>query len=256
MKDTFSYFLELPENNFNDYLKYSLNKDTYFNTFLLQAGVIGLADIVKAINETFSKYSKDYIPLLQTILTEDDVKKEVKLQVITIIGEICYKIRKEFIPFLEGILQILFGACGLALTSNSEDSEMEDYIQNLIYSLVETFTLIFFGLDDCGENKLFTQFVPHIFDFFKNLVLNESNYSVLKIDNKFSILGFYNDMINAYGKEINQILNKDVVEVLIRDLKNSNMNKYVKMGIEAEDVSRLVYFFTYKNIFTIFFFIF
>lgn len=234
MKSNFTFFLDLPEKSFNDYLKFSLSKDKFFNHFLVQAGVIALADIVKAIDEKFSKYANDYIPLLQTILKEQDLKKEVKLNVIVLLGEIAFNIKKGFVPYLDSTMQILFGACGLALTTSNDDSDLEEYLQNLRYSLVETFTLIFMGLDDCGEFNQFKTYVANIFVFFKTLV---SSQYVLQLDNYYGILGFIMDMFHAFGKEMKDLIDNQVILNLLNILKESKNLKYMKYAEESEAVS-------------------
>lgn len=242
MKSNFTFFLDLPEKNFNDYLKFSLSKDKYFNHFLVQAGVIALADIVKAIDEKFAKYSHDYIPLLQTILNDENLKKEVKLNVIALIGEIGLNIKKDFIPYLDSTMEILFGACGLALTSSNDDAETEEYLQNLRFTLVETFTLIFFGLDDCNEISKFSNYVQHIFVFFKSLIV-DSKYT-LRMDNYHSILGFIMDMFHAYGKSIKDFIDNQVILNLLAILKESKNMKYIKFAEESEAVSLYDYIIT------------
>mmetsp|Transcript_11901 Transcript_11901/g.12259 ORF Transcript_11901/g.12259 Transcript_11901/m.12259 type:complete len:861 (+) Transcript_11901:22-2604(+) len=239
MKENFTFFLDLPENNFNNFVKYSLDKDKYVNHFLVQSGIIALADIIKATSSKFSKYSKDYIPLLHTILVEEDIKKEVKLQVIALVGDICFHIGKEFSPFLKETMEILYGACGLALNHSQEDNDFEEYLQNLRFCLVETFTLVFFGLDDCGESRTFSTFVPNIFEFFKSLVLNQSYY--LRTDTSRAILAFIIDMLNTYGNDIQSILDKNILVKLLEDLKETKIPKFSKYAEECEATIKLVW---------------
>ena len=240
MKSDFIFFLDLQEKSFNQFLKFSLDKDKYFNHFLVQAGVIAVDDILKAIDEKFSKYINEYLPLLLTILTEEDVKKEVKLNVITIIGEIFFNTRNESVNYLKQTMEILFGACGLALTPCEEDAELEEYLQNLRYSLIQTFTLIFFGLDDCGQSKLFSIYVPHIFDFIKSLVIGNNNL-VLKLENYYQIMGFIMDMFNVYGNEIQKIIDYNILAKLLSLLKASNMIRYTKYAEECENSLKLIW---------------
>jgi hypothetical protein len=235
MKNNFTFFMDLPTKSFNDYLKFALSKDKYFNHFLVQAGVIALMDIVNAMQENFSKYVKDYIPLLLTILDDEDVNREVKLNVIVIIGEIAFNAQKGFLPYLRGTMEILLGACVLAVSISNDDNDFEEYLQRLRYKLVESFTLIFIGLDDCKETIQFTEYVRPILEFYKGLLFN--NMIVTSVELNKAILGFVMDMFNSYGVEVKNIIEKDTIARLLFCLKESKVVKYVKYAEEVEGVS-------------------
>lgn len=235
MKNNFTFFMDLQTKSFNDYLKFALSKDKYFNHFLVQAGVIALMDIVNATQESFSKYAKDYIPLLHTILDEEDVNREVKLNVIIIIGEIAFNIKKSFLPFFRGTMEILLGACVLAVSISNDDNDFEEYLQRLRYKLVESFTMIFYGLDDCNETIQFTEYVRPILEFYKGLLFN--NMIVTSVDLNKAILGFVMDMFNSYGGEVKNLIEKDTIARLLFCLKESKIAKYIKYAEESEGVS-------------------
>jgi hypothetical protein len=232
--------MDLPSKSFNDYLKFALSKDKYFNHFLVQAGVIALMDIVNATEEGFSKYAQDYIPLLHTILDEEDVNREVKLNIIAIIGEIAINIKKSFLPFFKGTMEILLGACVLAVSISNDDNDFEEYLQKLRYKLVFCFTMIFIGLDDCNETSKFTEYVRPIFEFYKGLLFN--NMIVTSVDLNKAMLGFVMDMFNSYGAEVKNLIEKDTIAKLLFCLKESKIPKYVKFAEESEGVSiNLIY---------------
>ena len=235
MKESFAFFLELPESNFNKFLVHSVSKEAYFDTFLLQAGVIALTDIVKAIDKNFCKYSNDYLPLLLTILTDNDVKKEVKLQVIALIGDIAQNTQNNFIPYLEDTMKLLYGACGLALTYSNDDTDLEEYLQNLRYTLVNTFIFIFYGLEKCKEERHFINHTNTIFKFFEQLV-SDSNIS-LKNEVKDAMLWFIMDVANVYKSNIKDFLSKELAGQLIIDLKATKIPKYEKYASESEQVN-------------------
>lgn len=238
MKSDFVFFLELPEKNFHQFLKHSLEKEKYFNHFILQAGVIALGDVLRALDEKFSTYSTEYIPLLHTILSENDVKKEVKLNVITLIGDICLQTKKDFVVYLKDTMDILFGACALSLTISNDDSELEEYLKNLRFSLTETFSCIFFGMEDSGEKEKFSTYVKSIFEYFDALVLNDK--IELTLENYRGVMAFIMDMFNAYGRNIQTIINKNIVVKLLSILKSIKNERFYKYAEECENVSFLL----------------
>lgn len=234
IKKSFKIFMTLKDQSFNTYLKHSLGKEMYNNSFILNAGVIALEDVVKALQEDFSYFTAEYIPLLTGILGSDDVKKEIKLPVISLIGEICFRTKENFIPFLEEIMKILFGACIFSLTDSSLDPELEEYFNKLRFSLAETFTLIVYGLEDCKKLDIFSKYVADIFSYFKRLIDLGNQIS---LDIKKAVLGFIIDLINCYGRDLITILDTSLLSKLILDLKECNNKEYNKYAIQSEEVS-------------------
>lgn len=228
--------MTLNDQSFNIYLKHSLSKEMYNNSFLLNAGVIALEDVVKALEEEFSYFTAEYIPLLTGILGSDDVKKEIKLPVISLIGLICLRTKENFIPFLEEIMKILFGACIFSLTDSNLDPELMEYFNCLRFALVETFTLIVFGLEDCNKLDIFSKYVPDILSYFKRLI---SLGNQINLDTKKGVLGFTLDLINIYGRELISILDTSLLSQLIIDLKECPNKEYNKYAIETEEVGFL-----------------
>lgn len=207
---------------------------------MVKAGVVSVGDILEATGDDFSKYSHLYLPLLEMILQEEDIKKDIKLNVITLIGKICFKIGKHFIAHLDFNMQVLMGACQLALMKVDDDIEFVEYLQNLRQALVSTFTLIFFGLDDCGETEKFESYIEPIFKFYTSLIVTE-DYN-LQPDTLKGILGFTMDMISNLGKNILQILDKNTIHLVLLRLKQTGTEKMQSYAKECETVSlQLIY---------------
>lgn len=231
--------MDLEENSFNKYLSASLSKNSYVNHIIIHAGVIALGEILTSIGAEFSKYSHIYMPLLIQILTEEDVKKEVKLNVITLLGQICYKISSKFIDYLDDVMKMIFGACELAVDDSLDDDDYEEYLQSLRYSLVSTFTLIFYGLEDCEKTVLFEPYIKPIFSFFTQLAF-KNNYDI-RADTLKAMFGFIVDMANSVGRNLKQVLDKKVVEVIVSRIQSSKNEKYIKYVEENQEQIKLVY---------------
>ena len=233
MKNTFNFFLEIqePTNNFNYFVKHTLSKEKYIDHFLVRAGVIAVSDILKAIGTNFAKYSNDYVPLLHFILEEEDVKKEIKLNVITLLGDICLAITAGFKEHLKPTMEILIGACELAVSISEDDSDFEEYLQSLRSALISTFTCIYFGLEEGNIQHIFYEYVQVVFKYFETLL---SGRYVVSLDMNKSMLGFVMDMMNVLGKEIKKVLNIGIVEKMIVMLKESKSSKNVDYAKECE----------------------
>ena len=215
-----------------------MGKEKYVDHFLTRAGVIAVTDILKGIEGDFKAYSNDYIPLLHKILIDEDVKKDVKLNVITLLGDICFKITKDFVLHLNFTMEVLIAACSLALMKSDDDSDFENYLQSLRLALVETFTLIFYGLEDCGEIRLFGPYTNSIIGYCNSLVMDDQY--ILQPEILKGILGFIMDLINIINKNIKTIVNSEMLEKLIVKTKNCGVSKYIEYAKESEEVS---YFF-------------
>ena len=56
----------------------------------------------------------------------------------------------------------------MGININTDNEETIDFVKDLKYELIKTFTFIEFVLDE--DNKLLVPFVPKIFIFFKAIV--------------------------------------------------------------------------------------
>jgi hypothetical protein len=156
-------------NKFQDFLLYALEK--YNESSLCKSAIITLGHIVRSIKFNFYKFSDKYIPVLINILTNQDVSRNNKILAITTLGEICMTINEHFLNHLDNVMQVFFSAAQIATTiAESDDEDTDEYLKDLRFELIEAFTCISFGLDDCGKKNLFVPFVPHIFNFFKTIV--------------------------------------------------------------------------------------
>lgn len=228
----------MSEHSFSNFVVYSLSKEKYNDHCLVKAGVIAVGDILEATGDNFSKYSPIFLPLLEKILVEEDIKRDIKLNVITLIGKICFKIGKNFIAHLDYNMKVIIGACELALLKADDDFEMEEYLQNLRQALVSTFTLIFFGLDDAGEAAKFEFYIEHIFRFYTSLIADDS-YS-LQPETLKGMLGFIMDMISTVGRNIKQVLDPNVPQRLLQKLRDTGLDKLIAYAKESEEVSLLI----------------
>jgi hypothetical protein len=156
-------------NRFQDFLLYALQK--YNESSLSKSAIITLGHIVRAIKFNFYKFSDKYIDVLINILTSEDISRNNKILAITTLGEIFMAINEHFLKHLDKVMEVFFSAAQLATTiADIDDEDTEEYLKDLRYELIEAFTCISFGLDDCGKKNLFVPYVPHIFNLFKTIV--------------------------------------------------------------------------------------
>lgn len=154
---------------FQEFLLYALQRHN--ESSLCKSAIITLGHIVRAIKGNFSNFADKYIPVLLEILTHEDVSRNNKTIAITTLGEICMTINEGFLNYLNPVMEVFFSAATLAATTaDSDDEDTEEYLKDLRFELIEAFTCISFGLDDCGKKDLFARYVPHIFSFFNSIL--------------------------------------------------------------------------------------
>jgi hypothetical protein len=157
--------------SFPEYLIFALNK--YNESSLCKSALYCVSNIVNAIGYLFNNYSGKIIPVLIDILTNDEASRYNKTTAITLLGEICFNIKDHFISYLDTVMKLLISAADMAADFNDyEDEDTVEYINNLRFELIEAFTCISFGLDDCNSKHLFIPYVPNIFNFFKKMMAN------------------------------------------------------------------------------------
>jgi hypothetical protein len=179
------------------------------------------------------------MPLFEQILNEDDIKKEIKLSVISLVGKICFRITKHFIPYFNQNISLLINACQIALMHSEDDFDFEEYLQDLRHTLISTFTMFFYGLDDCGRAVEFEPFIGQIFNFYSVLILNDS-YE-LKGETLKQMLGFIMDMISTIGRNIKKVVNVNVLEKLIFKIKETKNEKIIAYVNECENDLKLIW---------------
>jgi len=175
------------------------------------------------------------MPLFEKILQEDDIKKEIKLDVISLVGKIFYTIKKHFLVYYDFNINMLLSACELSLSVSEDDNDFEDYLQNLRFTLVSSFTLFFYGLEDCGQTSKIEPYIEKIFLFYSALITNDV-YDI-RADTLKGILGFVMDMISTIGRNIKHVINPAVLEKLLMRIKESKVQKLIEYAIECEGVS-------------------
>jgi hypothetical protein len=178
--DLKNYFEPVLKTSFPEYLIYALNK--YNESSLCKSALYCASNIVNAIGYQFHNYSKNIIPVLLDILTNDEASRNNKTTTITLLGEICFNIKEHFITYLDTVMKLLISAADMAVEFNDyEDDETVEYINNLRFELIEAFTCISFGLDDCNSKTLFVPYVPSIFSFFKKMMANSYQHKFVNL---------------------------------------------------------------------------
>jgi importin subunit beta-1 len=112
MKEDFITML----NVFMEYAYYSLKK--YEEPIVCKSGILAITSIICSFNKLFLPYVSMTLSLLFEILKEENLNRSVKLLAISAIGDICMNIPETISQNILSIVQILFSASGVAITTS------------------------------------------------------------------------------------------------------------------------------------------
>ena len=219
-----------------DFIEFSIKSFNISN--LCKSGLSVLLNSIRAINNTafLSEYSERILKVLIEVCTSNDVNRFNKTIAITCIGEVSMVIGMKFQIFLNDIMELLFSACQMGININTDDEDTIDFVKELRYELIQTFTCIEFALEE--NNKLLVPFVPKIFIFFKQIVNDKvcQRAEILK-----SMLSFVCDMIKTYGNEMKVICEQQFASDLLNNLKSYQINQYKAEINEQEEILKMLY---------------
>ncbi len=219
-----------------DFIEFSIKSFNISN--LCKSGLSVLLNSIRAINNTsfLSNFSERILKVLIEVCTSNEVSRFNKTIAITCIGEVSMVIGMKFQYFLNDIMELLFSACQMGININTDDEDTIDFVKDLRYELIQTFTCIEFALDE--NNKLLVPFVPKIFIFFKEIVNDKvcQRAEILKC-----MLSFVCDMIKTYGNDMKVICDQQFASDLLNNLKKYEINQYKAEINEQEEILKLLY---------------
>jgi hypothetical protein len=85
---------------------------------------------------------REYVPLLQNIMTNRNLQREAKLGAVTAIGDTYLMTKDDFLPFLEDTLKLFSSAAEQCVDVNVNDDDLVEYVVKLQGALIESYTCI------------------------------------------------------------------------------------------------------------------
>ena len=199
------------------YIEYSIK--SFSNTSLSKSGLISLLHCITSTENTIQKHEV-MINLLMEVCTSNDVVRANKTIAINLLGEIVLFTGVEFKPYLEKVMALLFSAAKMGIgETGEEDEDIIDFIKNLRYELIQTFTCIVLTFNDNENNKELTKYIPSLFTFLESCVkdIKIQNIQILK-----SILNLFIDLFSIYQDEFKKLCSEGFVTGFIRLIDTYN----------------------------------
>ena len=202
---------------FNNYYPFiELSIKSYNISTLSKSGLVALQNSILSIKNNIENKANDIINTLIDVCTSNEVSRGNKTIAISCLGEIAINIGLKFSYYLSTVMQLLFSACEMGANINeNEDEDTIEFICNLRYELIMTFTCIEFSVED--KTELLNPYIQNIFIFFKSIVNDKvcTNEKILKC-----MLNFVIDIINIYGEDIKQICDEVFASNLINNIRS------------------------------------
>ena len=207
---------------YNDYLPYLIFaiKSTEISS-LSRSGLMALHKIILILNKEICHSSSQVIPALIDVCTSSDISRGNKLLAIVNIGDIAFQMEKEFAKYLEPVMNLLFSACQMGVAVSEEtDEDTVEFIKDLHYELVQTFTALQFAME--SQKEIFIPYIPHIYSFYSSIVSDETRRKTNALE---AMLSFLIDSISIYGKEFVSLCDKSFADALITQLRRVSRNQ-------------------------------
>ncbi len=177
-----------------------------------------LSDIIRSIKEGFSDYINNFLPVIIGILSDNSIDKVLKTHSFNVIADLFYCCPNQIFSYFNEIMQIIgsaIGAAGKYEVNAENDEETYEYLQDLREHLLETLTCIFCAVQEKNSINEFVVYVQPILEFVYKL----SNIENQRLEILKYCIGIIGDFSSAYGNNIKDLLNLEVISNLIETLK-------------------------------------
>ena len=186
-------------------------------------GLVG--DIARGVKHGIMPYCDELMTLLMQNLSNPNIHRDVKPQVLSVFGDIALSIGAEFKKYLEPVITVLQQV--MQIHVDEKDFEMRDYLRSLRESVLEAFTGIVQGLKgaDKAPNpdiNLLQQHVPGIIKYIvvvaQDPELSESTMT--------SCAGLIGDLCLAFGAPLLPFIMEDnIVMPMLMEGKKSTTSR-------------------------------
>lgn len=221
---------------FKPFLARSLADVAEYQVCVAAVGVVG--DICRALGNKTLPYCDEIMELLLKDLSNENVHRSVKPQILSTFGDIAMAIGPEFKKYLTVVLNTLVEASQANV--DRSDYDMIDFLNDLREGCLEAFVGIVQGLKGDGDTPsmrdaggdvkpinpsddvhLVQPYVPHIAQFIEAIYMdNDTNDGVVSAS-----CGLVGDLCCAFGGSMLQFFDKEPVSSLLTKGRRSKTTK-------------------------------
>lgn len=192
---------------------------------ICQASVGLIGDICRALGSKVLPFCDSIMGLLMEVLSNNDVDRKVKPQILAVFGDMALAIGPDFKKYLEMVLNMLQQASQAQVNRN--DFDVMDYLNELRECCLDAYTGIVQGLkgDDGGPPSPDVQFilshVPHIITFITTIARDKE-----KSDGTISAAaGLIGDLCTAFGAHLLPLVDTEPITEMLAIGRRSKTTK-------------------------------
>jgi importin subunit beta-1 len=186
-------------------------------------GLVG--DIARGIKIRVLPYCDDFMTMLMQNLSNPEINRDVKPQVLSVFGDISLAIGPEFKKYLTPVLTVLRQIMDIQL--DTSDFEMRDYMRTLRESVLEAYTGIVQGLK--GTDKQPSQDISCIqsqVQYIVKYIVKAAQDPDLSESTMTSCAGLIGDLCLAFGSPFLPIIMEDnIVMPMLMEGRKSNTSR-------------------------------
>lgn len=207
---------------FRPYLIMGLKNYAEYQVCTIAVGLVG--DICRAVSSRIQPYCNEIMTILIENLSNMDVHRSVKPQILSVFGDIALSIGTHFQPYLDIVLNTLLHASQVQIDSNDFDSVV--YVNELRESILEAYTGIVQGLKGDGERpnsevNLLRNSVQYIIQFILTVAADPSSNDNLTA----ALAGLIGDLCSAFDTLMLPLVENETVQLLLTKGRRSKCSK-------------------------------
>lgn len=215
---------------FFPYLKVGLKNFAEYQVCSAAVGLVG--DICRAIGNRVLPFCDDMMQTLLENLSNNNVHRSVKPQILSVFGDIALAIGIEFKKYLEIVLQTLMQASQLQVDKN--DYDLVDYLNELRENCLEAYTGIVQGLKGDKEvpNPDVLLIQGHV-EFIVRYILMIAADPEITDTLIAACAGLIGDLCTAFGPAMSPVVDNELLNQLLHKGKRSKTSKTRTLSIWA-----------------------
>lgn len=219
MNENFIKYMEA----FKPFLYMALKNYQDYQVCSVAIGLVG--DIARALKIGILPYCDEIMNMLMENLSNPEIHRDVKPQVLSVFGDVALSIGSEFKNYLNAVLQVLSQV--MEIQCDTKDFEMREYLGSLRESVLEAFTGIVQGLKGTDSKPhpdilLLQNHVPMIIKY----IVKAACDTELSETTMTSCAGLIGDLCLAFGTPLlPYILEDNIIMPMLMEGKKSTTTR-------------------------------
>jgi hypothetical protein len=193
------------------------------STDLCKASLLCLSDIIIGLGLQ-NKYMGDFIPLVMSILSNNNIDRHLKSYCFNIISDLFIYCQSEVFKYFDGIMGVIGGAMEATKVQLPDDTEQETiyHFIDLREHILENITCIFAAIKDINKTVEFVPYVKLIIEYIGIIAKDLLCYSFQIL---FQGLLLISDFCSIYKEDLRPLLNRELMINMINKLESDKNTK-------------------------------